>query len=57
LQYFTTMYSYFSGFASLIYLLAPIVYLFTGISPITSHAGEFLVRLVPYLVLNRVTLR
>jgi cellulose synthase (UDP-forming) len=57
LQYFTTMYSYFSGFATLVYLLAPIVYLFTGVSPISSVPGEFLVRLVPYLVLNRITLR
>ncbi|RMH00404.1 MAG: glycosyltransferase [Chloroflexi bacterium] len=54
LQYFTTMYSYFSGFASLIYLIAPIIYLFFGISPVVSFAGDFLWRIIPYLLLNKI---
>lgn len=54
LQYFTTMYSYFSGFASLIYLVAPIIYLLTGISPVVSYASEFLWRIVPYLLVNKL---
>ena len=54
LQYFTTMFSYFSGFASLIYLVAPIIYLLTGIAPVTSYAGEFLIRIVPLLLVNKL---
>jgi cellulose synthase (UDP-forming) len=54
LQYFTTIYSYFSGFFTLIYLLAPILYLATGIAPVSTFSGEFLWRLVPYLVLNKL---
>jgi cellulose synthase (UDP-forming) len=54
LQYFTTMYSYFSGFFNLVYLLAPIIYLFTGIAPISIWSAEFAWRLVPFLVLNRL---
>lgn len=54
LMYFMTMYSYFSGFASLVYLLSPVIYLFTGVSPVVSFAGEFLIRIVPYLLLNQV---
>lgn len=54
LQYFTTATGYFSGFASLVYLLAPVIYLFTGIAPVKSFAGEFLWRIVPYLVMNQI---
>jgi cellulose synthase (UDP-forming) len=54
LQYFTTIYSYFSGFASLIFLVAPAIYLMTGIAPVESFAGEFLWRIVPYLVVNKL---
>jgi cellulose synthase (UDP-forming) len=54
LQYFTTMYSYFSGFVSLVYLLAPIIYLFFGVSPVVSFAGDFLWRIIPYLLLNKL---
>lgn len=52
LQYFMTIYSYFSGFASLIYLISPVIYLLTGIAPVVSFAGEFLIRIVPYLLVN-----
>jgi cellulose synthase (UDP-forming) len=37
-----------------IYLLAPIVYLCTGITPVSTLAWVFLWRLVPYLLLNRL---
>jgi cellulose synthase (UDP-forming) len=57
LQYFTTIYSYLSGFFNLIYLLAPIVYLFTGIAPVSAWSTAFAVRLIPYLVLNQVLFR
>lgn len=52
LQYFMTIYSYFSGFASLVYLVSPIIYLLTGIPPVTSFASEFLIRIAPYLTFN-----
>lgn len=54
IQYFTTMYSYFNGFFSLVFLLAPIVYLFTGIAPVTAWSAEFLWKLIPYLVFNKL---
>lgn len=54
IQYFTTMYSYFSGFFNLIYVLSPIIYLFTGIPPVAAWTREFLWRLVPYLLLNKI---
>lgn len=57
LQYFTTMYSYFSGFFSLIYLLSPIVYLFTGVPPVSAWSVEFALRLIPFLLLNKLIFR
>jgi cellulose synthase (UDP-forming) len=54
LQYFTTMLSYFDGFASLVFVLSPIVCLATGLAPIRAPWAEFLLRLGPYLALNRI---
>ncbi len=54
LQYFTTMLSYFDGFASLVFVLCPIVCLLTGVFPISTPWVEFLVRFLPYLALNRI---
>jgi len=57
LQYITTMYSYFNGFFSLILILAPIVYLFTGVSPVSAWSWEFALRLIPFLLLNKIIFR
>lgn len=57
IQYFTTIYSYFSGFFNLIYLLAPVIYLFTGIAPVSAWSAEFLWRLMPFLLMNRFLFR
>lgn len=57
LQYFTTTYSYFSGFFNLIYVLSPIVYLFTTIPPVSAWSLEFAWRLVPFLLLNKLMFR
>ncbi len=57
LQYFTTIYSYFSGFFSLIFLLSPIIYLFTMIQPVSSWSVEFIWRLFPFLLLNKLIFR
>ncbi|MEI7987895.1 MAG: glycosyltransferase [Chloroflexota bacterium] len=57
IQYFTTMFSYFSGFFNLIYLIAPIVYLFSGIPPVNAWSVEFAWRLIPFLLLNKLMFR
>jgi len=54
IEYFTTMLSYFDGFASLVFVLAPVFCLATGIAPIRSPWLDFLARLAPYLALNRI---
>jgi cellulose synthase (UDP-forming) len=54
IAYVNTIYSYFSGFSTLVLLLAPVVYLFTGIPPIVSSYGALLWHLVPALALHRL---
>ncbi|NPA27370.1 MAG: glycosyltransferase [Chloroflexi bacterium] len=54
LQYFMTVYSYFSGFASIVYLLSPVIYLLFKIAPVVSFASEFLWRIGPYLAVNQL---
>ena len=57
LQYFTTIHSYFSGFASLIFIASPLIFLFTGIAPVNGYSAEFLWRLVPFLLFNMLMFR
>lgn len=57
ISYFTTIYSYFSGFFNLIFLLAPIIYLFTGLAPVSAWSWEFIIRLIPLLLLNKILFR
>lgn len=55
LHYFQTMYSYFSGFATLIFLICPIVYFFTGIIPVQAFGPAFAIHFIPTYILNRLT--
>lgn len=55
LQYFQTMYSYFSGFATLILLACPLVYFFAEVTPLTTFKTDFLIHFVPAYVVNRLT--
>jgi cellulose synthase (UDP-forming) len=55
LQYFQTMYSYFAGFATLIYLICPIVYSFTEVSPVRSVDLSYLIHFAPVYIISRLT--
>ncbi len=55
-QYFQTMYSYFSGFATLIFLLCPIVFFFTGYIPVSANGSDFALHFIPTFIINRLTL-
>jgi cellulose synthase (UDP-forming) len=54
LNYLMTMWSYLSGPFAVIYLAAPIVYLVTGIPPVTSYTWPYFARLIPFLIVNRI---
>ncbi len=53
MMYFATMWSYLSGFAAVVFILAPIFYLVFGVRPVVAYNVEFLVRFIPYMVLNQ----
>jgi cellulose synthase (UDP-forming) len=55
LQYFQTMYSYFSGFATVVFIACPIIYFFTGLVPMTADGYEFMLHFMPVFLLNRLT--
>ncbi|NEN78309.1 glycosyltransferase [Nocardioides zeae] len=54
LMYFATMWSYLSGFAALVYIAAPVIYLTIGVLPVQALSSDFFWRLVPFLVLNQL---
>ena len=54
IMYFATMWSYLSGFASVVYLAAPVVYLLTGVMPVTAWSVDFFARFIPYFVLSQL---
>ncbi|GAA1479298.1 glycosyltransferase [Nocardioides aestuarii] len=54
LMYFSTMWSYLSGFAALVYIAAPVIYLTIGVLPVQAFSVDFFLRLVPFLVVNQL---
>jgi cellulose synthase (UDP-forming) len=49
-MYATTFYSYLAPIWNLIFLIAPIIYLFTGVSPVSAYSSDFFWHLIPFLV-------
>lgn len=54
LMYFSTMWSYLSGFASVVYLAAPILFLCFGVLPVAAFSVDFFSRLIPFLIVNQL---
>jgi len=54
LMYFATIWDYLSGFCSVVYLSAPVLYLIFGISPVRAYSIDFLWHLLPYLAINQL---
>ncbi|WP_240607040.1 glycosyltransferase [Cryobacterium aureum] len=54
LMYFSTMWSYLSGYAALVYFAAPAVFLCFGILPVNTTALEFFLRFLPFMVANQI---
>ena len=50
LMYATTFYSYLAPIWNLIFLIAPIIYLFSGVSPVSAYSADFFWHLIPFLV-------
>lgn len=54
LMYWATMWTYLSGFAALVFIGAPVIYLTLGVLPVQALSVEFFSRLVPFLVVNQL---
>ena len=54
LMYLATMWSYLSGFAAVVYLAAPVIFLCFGVMPVTAWSSEFFVRFVPFFLASQL---
>ena len=54
LMYFATMWSYLSGYAAVVYIAAPIVYLCFGVRPVKSIAITFFFHFLPFMIANQL---
>lgn len=54
IMYFSTMWTYLSGFAAVVYLTAPVVYLCFGVLPVTAWSVDFFARFLPYFIVNQL---
>jgi cellulose synthase (UDP-forming) len=54
LMYGSTFYSYLSPLWNVVFLTAPIVFLFTGIPPLSGYALDFFLHIAPFLLFNEL---
>ncbi|HEX7892165.1 MAG TPA: glycosyltransferase [Ramlibacter sp.] len=54
LMYLTTFWSYLGCLWNLVFLAAPIIYLFTGVAPLSSYSTAFYLHALPFLLLNEI---
>ena len=54
LMYWSTMWSYLSGFAAVAYFAAPVIYLVFGVLPVQAWSVDFFARLIPFLILSQL---
>lgn len=53
-MYAATFYSYLAPLWNIIFITAPIVFLFTGIAPVASFSLDFFLHITPFLLLNEL---
>ncbi|MGB3931628.1 MAG: cellulose synthase, partial [Sphingobium sp.] len=54
LMYLTTFWSYLGAVWNLAFLLAPLVYLFFGVAPVSAYTGDFFGHALPFLIMNEL---
>nr|WP_220486393.1 glycosyltransferase family 2 protein [Tessaracoccus sp. MC1865] len=54
LMYFATMWSYLAGFAAIVYLAAPVIYLLFGVLPVSAWSQDFFIRFIPAFLINQL---
>jgi cellulose synthase (UDP-forming) len=54
INYFAGTTAYFEGWQKVVFYLMPIFYFFTGILPVAGDERQFLMRLIPYIIISIV---
>lgn len=54
LMYGASMWAYLGGLWNVVFLTAPIIYLFTGIAPVSTYSFEFMKHIIPFLITNEL---
>lgn len=54
IMYFSTMWSYLSGYAAVVYIAAPVVYMCFGILPVNSITAAFFYHFLPFMLANQL---
>lgn len=54
IMYLSTFWSYLGAVWNFVFLLSPIIYLATAISPVSAYTGDFFEHALPFLVLNEL---
>jgi len=54
--YGATFWSNFGSIWNVIFLLAPIVFMFTGIAPVASYSFDFFVHLLPFIIVSEIAM-
>ena len=54
MMYFSTMWSYLSGYAAIVYFTSPVIFLTFGILPVRTTALQFFVRFIPFMIANQL---
>lgn len=54
LMYASTIWSYIGGLWNTIFLLAPIIYFFSGIAPISTNTYDFFIHFLPFILINEI---
>lgn len=54
LMYATTFWSYLGAVWNVVFLFAPLVYLFLGVPPVSAYTSDFFAHALPFLVFNEL---
>lgn len=54
IMYLATMWSYLSGFAAVIYFVAPVLYLCFGVLPVKAFSTKYFYHFIPFMVANQL---
>ena len=54
LMYGTTFWSYLGVLWNIVFILAPLIYFFSGIAPVAAYTSEFFLHILPFLIVNEL---